>query len=62
MLIIVKYQYNIVTNQKNGKNASFLFKIGWSCDIKTFSRIFKHNLALLEARNVKASKKLHNHL
>ena len=40
----------------NGKDASFLFKIGWSRDTKRLSLIFKWNSELLGARTLKSSK------
>ena len=51
----VKYLFNL-SNKYNDKDASFLFKIGWSCDIKRLSLIFEWNSELLEASTFKSPK------
>ena len=43
-------------NKYNGKDTPFLFKIGWSRDIKRLYLIFKWNSELLEASILKSSK------
>ena len=51
----VKYLCN-QSNNCNGKDPSFLFKIGWSRDINRLFLIFKWNSELLEASTLKSSK------
>ena len=43
-------------NKSNGKDALFLFKIGWSHNVKRLSLTFKWNSELLEASTVKLPK------
>ena len=44
------------SNKCNGKDASFLLKTGWSCDINRLSLIFKWSSELLETSTWKSSK------